>query len=178
MADCSSVTGDVKITPLRPDKAGWKPAAVTVETLPLLVPTTQTGLPQIESGIDEALQFRRMRRAQAVCIGESRRVRWCGIRHHDVEVMTQEKVGGPDQEIAGRIDDIAGRVEAEQAVAASHQDDARARLVRRVVETHGRRLDDERRIDRHRLGIGSTRSGCRAADSDQAHTEGQNTSRE
>src|SRR5258708_10979558 len=33
-------------TPVSPARAGWKPPAVTVEMLPLLVPTTQTGLPQ------------------------------------------------------------------------------------------------------------------------------------
>src|SRR5262245_58101676 len=38
------VTGDVNTTPLSPASAGRKPAAVTVEILPLLVPTNQTGL--------------------------------------------------------------------------------------------------------------------------------------
>src|SRR5256885_8639492 len=37
---------EVSTTPASPDKACWTPAAVTADTLPLLVPTTQTGLPQ------------------------------------------------------------------------------------------------------------------------------------
>ena len=41
-----TVTGEVRTTPRSPASAGRKPAAVTPEMLPLLVPTTQTGLPQ------------------------------------------------------------------------------------------------------------------------------------
>jgi hypothetical protein len=87
-------------TPLSPAKAGRKPPAVTVEILPLLVPTIQTGWPQ-RFGVDEALQFRSVRRAQAGRFIEAARVRRRGIRHHDVKAVTQEKVGGPDQEVAG-----------------------------------------------------------------------------
>jgi hypothetical protein len=41
-----TVTGEVSTTPASPDKACWTPAAVTADTLTLLVPMTQTGLPQ------------------------------------------------------------------------------------------------------------------------------------
>jgi tripartite-type tricarboxylate transporter receptor subunit TctC len=50
-------------------------------------------------------------------------------------------------------------VERQQTIATGHQDDTGARLARRLIEAHGRRLDDECRIDGHRLGVGGTGGG-------------------
>jgi hypothetical protein len=117
------------------------PAAVTAETLPLLVPTTQTGLLQ------------RLTAVQPECDVDARGMRRRRVRHHDVEPMPQEQIGGANQEVAGRIDDGAAGVEFEQPVAAGHQDDVRPRIMRRLVEAHVGRLDDERGIYGHGFGI-------------------------
>ena len=50
------------------------------------------GAPAIEGGVDEALQFRGMGRAEAKALADAGGVRGRRIRHHDVEAMTQEEI--------------------------------------------------------------------------------------
>jgi len=57
--------------------------------------------PAVQGGVDEALQFRSVRRAQADSGTEAARVRRRGVRHHDVKAIAQEQVSRPDQEVAG-----------------------------------------------------------------------------
>ena len=80
---------------------------------------------------------------------------WAAVCHHDIEV-TQEEIGRADQEVARafryrallvlRIGRRPG-AKIEQAIAARQQDDCGRGAAGRPLQPHGRRVDDEVRVD-------------------------------